>query len=125
MATLEVLGLYPVEAAERCFLLEVLVSGSDGPFDLGGITQADASTPSTNWQVPYAEKLLAPEGDSVLLDLWEGDSDPEIWVGDVRLAFFMHYLDVASPLATPFGEATLPAPTPRPPRLQAIEYETP
>lgn len=125
MATIEVLGLYPVEAAQPCFLLEVLVSGSDGPFDLGEITQADGSTPSTDWQVPYAEKLLAPEGDAVLLDLWDGDGNPEMWVGDIRLAFFMHQLDLTSPLATPFGEATLPAPTARPSRLQAIEYETP
>ncbi len=125
MATLEVLGLYPVATGQPCFLVEVLVTGSDRRFDLGAITQADASTPSTDWQVPYAEKLLTPEGDGVLLDLWGGDGDPEMWIGDVRLAFFMHHLDLARPLTTPFGEATLPSPTARPPRLQAISYKTP
>lgn len=101
------------------------MTGSDGRFDVGAITQADAAQPPTNWQVPYAEKLLTPDGDEVLIDLWHAEGNQEMWVGDVRLVFFMHYLDPETPLTTPFGNVQLPAPTPCPARLEMIEYETP
>ena len=80
---------------------------------------------TSHWQAAYDEKLLSPDGESVLRDLWGGDDDDELWVGTVRLAFFMNYLDLARPLATPFGEATLPSPEPRPVRLRSIDYEEP
>lgn len=49
MATLEILGIHPVEAEEPCFLVEVLVAGAKGRFDVGAITQADAVLPSADW----------------------------------------------------------------------------
>jgi hypothetical protein len=81
--------------------------------------------PSSNWQVPYAEKLLTPDGTDVLVDLWTSEGEPGIWAGEVRLAFFMHDLSIDRPLTTPFGEVDIPAPTPCPARLQTIEYEAP
>lgn len=43
-----------------------------------------------------------------------------------RLVFFLHFLDFARPLRTPFGEVALPKPTPPPKRLtDLIEYELP
>jgi hypothetical protein len=125
MANLDVLGVHPIEIDEPCFLVEVVVTGSDGPFDVGAITQADPLQPSSNWQVPYAEKLLTPDGTDVLVDLWTSEGEPGIWAGEVRLAFFMHDLSIDRPLTTPFGEVDIPAPTPCPARLQTIEYEAP
>jgi hypothetical protein len=69
--------------------------------------------------------VLTPDGDRVAVDLWVGEDDPEMWVRDVRLVFFMHHLDPRVPLTTPFGEVPLPSPTRCPARLRDIEYEAP
>ena len=58
-------------------------------------------------------------------DLWDGPGDDRLWEGDVRLVFFFHHLDLDSALVTPFGEVTIPSPTPRPGRLAVVEYEEP
>jgi hypothetical protein len=123
--TVEVVGVYPVVAAEPCHLVELIVRDSDGPFDVGAITQADPAHPRSEWQVPYDEKLLTSNGDDVLHDPWRGAGEPSWWTGSVRLAFFLHYVDLDRPLSTPFGEVPLPPPSERPARLTDFAYEAP
>jgi hypothetical protein len=123
--TVEVVGVYPVVAAEPCHLVELIVRENDEPFDVGAITQADPACPRSEWQVPYEEKLLKSSGDGVLHDPWRGPGEPSSWKGSVRLAFFLHYLDLDRPLLTPFGEVPLPPPTERPARLDDLAYEAP
>ena len=125
MATVEIVGVHPVPAADPCHLVELIVRGSDGPFDLSLFTQPVEGRPPSDWQAPYAEKILDPDGEAVIVDLWEGTGDEGHWTGEVRLAFFFHYLDPHRPFQTPFGEAKLPAPTNRPQRLRALDYEEP
>ena len=48
-----------------------------------------------------------------------------MWLGTLRLAFFMHHLDLERPLSTPFGEVPLRSPNDLPERLRDIEYEEP
>lgn len=123
--TVEVVGIYPVEAAEPCHLVELVVRGSDGRFDPAGFTPALPDQPRSEWQVPYAEKVLDHDGRQVLWDPWTGPGEEALWRGDVRLAFFFHYLDVNGSLMTPFGVVALPAATERPRRLDALTYEAP
>lgn len=75
--------------------------------------------------MPYAERLLGHEETPVLWDPWKGPGDESLWRGDVRLAFFFHYLDVDGSLMTPFGDVELPPVTERPRRLHAVVYEEP
>ena len=125
MATVEVVGVYPVGAPEPCHLVEVIVRRSERSFDIGAFTQPAPGQPPSGWQVGYAEKLLDGAGETVLGDPWVGEVEDDAWTGDVRLAFFFHYLDPSAPLRTPFGDVALPAPTERPDRLNALHYEEP
>jgi hypothetical protein len=125
MATVEVVGVYPVpEAPEPVHLIELLVHDSPG-FDPAKLVQPDPDEPEQNWQVAYDERALNMAGDTAITDSFELASQPDLLQGEVRLVFFMHYLDSARPIRTPFGDVALPAASDRPQRLSAIEYEEP
>jgi hypothetical protein len=123
--TVEVVGVYPVVAAEPCHLVELIVHDGDGPFDVGAITQAAPARPRSDWQVPYDEKLLTADGDGVQHETGRSLDEPPSPPALTRLAFFLHYLDLDRPLLTPFGEVPLPPPVERPARLAALAYEAP
>ena len=122
---MEVLGIYPVEAEEPCHLIELIVHESNGPFDTGLFCQEDPNLERANWQVAYDEKVLDWAGTAILADAFDLELDSEIWSGDVRLCFFLHYVDLSRPLQTPFGTVALPEPMPRPDRLGPVEYWPP
>jgi hypothetical protein len=125
MASVEVVGVYPVpEAHEPVHLIELVVRNSTG-FDPASFSQPDPDQPEENWQVAYDERALNESGDTPITGSFELSRRPDLLKGDVRLAFFMHYLDPTRPLMTPFGAVELPNPTDRPPRLSTIEYEEP
>jgi hypothetical protein len=124
MPGVEVVGVYPVEGAERCHLIEIRITDSDGRFELFGFTQA-TDDPRSEWQVPYDEKLLDPGGTRVERDLWDHRHDENLWRGDLRLVFFFHFLEVDEPLLTPWGSVELPPPSQLPERLSMINYENP
>jgi hypothetical protein len=118
MATrVEILGVHPIDADELCHLIELLVHEANGEFDFGAITQEVPGQPRSNWQVPWDEVALDANGASAV-------ANPD-WIGDVRVAFFFHYLDPHRPLITPFGEALIPAETSQPSRLAFLEYQPP
>lgn len=75
--------------------------------------------------MPYAEKLLSPEGDAIVWDFWDGPPDDSVWVGTVRLVFFLHYLNLGRSVRTPWGELALPVAESLPERLASIRYESP
>ena len=106
-AKLTVLGVHPIAAGEPCHLIEILLAGSDEDLDFGKVTQEVDGQPRSNWQVPYDEQML------------------EESEGEVRYAFFFHYLDFAKPLLTPLGSVQLPKPTKLPTHLKGIKYEAP
>jgi hypothetical protein len=120
---IEIIGVYPVpDAPEPCYLVEVRVLDSPG-FDVREFTQEVPGEPPENWQVPDDEGLLNADGDEVVPTRWP--IAPELLRGNVRLVFFMHFLDFSRPLRTPFGEIPLPEPTEQPERLAIVEYEEP
>jgi hypothetical protein len=129
VASVEVIGVYPVpETPEPVHLVEIVVRNSPG-FDPGDFVQPDPDRPESNWQTAYDERVLDDSGNSVITESFElmGDRPgrPELLQGDVRLVLFMHYLDPARPLRTPFGDGELPNASDRPNRLASIEYEQP
>ena len=73
-------------------------------------------------------RLLEGDGNRELsnrgLD-WPDDDSVDRWQGDVRLAFFLHYIDFGQDLDTPFGSLGLPDPVPRPTRLRFIKFRLP
>jgi hypothetical protein len=124
MTHVEIVGVHPVDGPEPCHLVELIIYDCEGEVDLSGFTQEDPGQPRDNWQVPYLEHYLNTEGTSVLADDQSILDKPELWNGDVRLAFFFHYLDQKRPLETPFGDIIVPEETFRPDRLQIIQYES-
>jgi hypothetical protein len=123
MSQIKVIGVYPVEADEPVHLIELSVLGAQGVFKIEDITQEVPGQPRDNWQCPYMEQILSASGDEVLADDYDAPKRPELWRGDMRLAFFFHYLDFERPLRTPFGEVQLPAESELPERLSMLEYE--
>src|SRR6516225_774234 len=83
--TLKIIGVHPVEAEEPVHLIELLVEGDVGEFDIGEVTQEIKGKPKSEWQVAYDERLI------------------EEWEEKTRYAFFFHYLDLKKPLLTSSG----------------------
>jgi hypothetical protein len=123
---IDVLGVHRVRAKEPCFLIEIIVRESTGCFDVGKIAQKTTNPPSH--QVAYDERILNADGRHELSETcldWPDRSDDYRWIGDIRITFFLHYLDLEKPLETPFGSVELPDSTPRPSRLRFIKYQSP
>jgi hypothetical protein len=125
VASVEVIGVYPVsEAPEPVHLIEIVVRDSPG-FDPGEFVQPDPDQPEENWQTAYDERALDAPGNSAITESFELSGRPELLEGDVRLVFFMHYLNPERPIRTPFGDVELPNPSDWPDRLASIQYEEP
>jgi hypothetical protein len=118
----EIIGVYPVEAPEPCHLIEAWFRNIAGELDFGDMMQELPDHPKSNWQVLWDEHILNATGSGGDLAPFP---NPINSVGDIRVAFFFHYLDFSKPLLTPAGPIDLPKPQPRPDRLTFIEYESP
>jgi hypothetical protein len=117
---LEVIGVYPVKESEQpCYLIELRVSHHHGPLDIGSFYQPPRKK-NGNEQVAYGEYVLNSAGTAGTESFEDIDVD-----GDVRLAFFVHFLQDNWRLATPTGIVQLPIATPKPDRLSFIEYHEP
>lgn len=97
MASVELIGVYPVDAPEPVHLVEVLLRGLDAPVDLAEFVQRSETLSPSNWQTAYDERILSPDGEHVLWTPWTETMPDDAWRGDVRLTFFMHYLDGRAP----------------------------
>ncbi|WP_372719389.1 hypothetical protein [Novipirellula sp.] len=126
MTTIEMLGVFETPACEPVHLIEMLVHESRGPFKIGTITQQWLGKERDSWQVAYDEKILTPDGADILFDPWfpEGDVSQH-WIGDVRFAFFFHYLNFDTKLMTPFGNVAVIDVGMLPKRLKFMKYESP
>ena len=129
MTTLKLLGAYRVRVAEEelrfitehvtgsaertrrelagLALLEVEVRGADDEFDVGVLH------PPGSDQVPYDERYFSLDG----LRLF-GAERPD--VPDFRVCFFLHFLDVTQPIASPEGDLVPPELAETPQRLAEL-----
>ena len=125
-AEFNIIGVHRVRAREPIHIVEMIARNSDGPFKIGEITQEWPGKDQDSWQVAYDEKVLFEDGTAILFDPWfPEDGDAKHWFGDVRFAFFFHYLSFDRPLRTPFGDVAVPVVTKRPSRLKFLKYERP
>jgi hypothetical protein len=123
--TATVIGVYRVRAKEPCWLIELRIDGLEKSFDLADLTQPITGRGRSFWQAPYEEVLLDASGTRIKARAAELKAQPDLLKGEVRLAFFFHYLDFEQPLLSPFGDLPIPKPTPRPSRLKMLKYEAP
>lgn len=121
MSRAQVIGVYAVQASEPCHLIEIMIEGPDEEPGLGAVTQPIPGQDESNWQVPWDERFLSQDGSSEV-----GVHElREPTVRTLRVAFFFHYLDLSSPLLSPWGELKIPSVTERPRRLAFMQYEAP
>jgi hypothetical protein len=109
------------EQLESVVLIEALVLDRNSRFDVGDFTQAQVGVPRDSWQVAWAEAYLSFDGTSLAVNRWS----PAPTSGDLRIAFFIHGWNPASPLLSSYGEVTsCPQPQPMPDRLaQLVPFE--
>jgi hypothetical protein len=84
VASVDVVGVYPVpEASEPVHLIELLVLDSPG-FDPAKFVQPDLDEPEENWQVAYDERALNESGDVPITESFELSGSSELLKGDVH-----------------------------------------
>jgi len=119
--TIKLLGLYPIQ--KNIHLIECLIKGMpDEVVRVGEFTQPRAGVDRSGWQVAYDEHLLNRSGSDGFTIFAPKGIQIET---DLRVAFFMHHLELRLPLATPGGELRLPDETPKPERLGFLKYREP
>lgn len=116
---IELLGLYPVR--KDVHLIECVIKGTpDETVRMGDFIQPLPGVKPSSWQVAYDEHLLNRSG----TDGFNIHEPQGIRIEmDLRMAFFMHYLDLGRPLCSPVGELPLPGETPMPERLKFMKYK--
>ena len=119
----EVVGVYPLDSGTPCSLVELIIHDCGEPQDLMEFRQEKPTWDIRSYQVPYLEHVLDRDGVTILADDYTLGKKPELWKGDVRLVFFLHFLDPFLPLKTPLGYVLLPEPNALPDRLKMIKYE--
>jgi hypothetical protein len=115
-----------VEALQLCreqlksvVLIELGINNLDDKFSLNDFTQAIPGQPPENWQAPYDEAYLSPDGEAVL----SHDVKQEVY-GELRIAFFLHDYNSQQPLLTSYGVLQCPTVQDMPERLQRlVPYE--
>lgn len=108
------------EQLKSVVLVEVRVVNRDERFSVDNFTQPIPDTPRPNWQAPWAEAFLTPDGESLAVE--RGAREPR--AGDLRIAFFLHYWNENAPLRSSYGDVPCPRPTPMPKRLEKlVPYE--
>lgn len=124
-ASVEVIGVYPAKAADQCHLVELWLRGVTRPFTFGDFQQEALGQPEAMWQCAWLEHILSADGARVVAATEEVHNRPELFRGNMRVAFFMHFLDFSRPLITTFARVKLPPQSPMPRRLAVVQYEQP
>ena len=101
---------------EAAVLIELLVRHRDMRFTADDFTQRLDGVPRKNWQAAWAEAFLSPDGTELAVERW-GDMPK---AGDLRIAFFMHFWNADTPLASSYGDIPCPAPAPMLERLKTL-----
>jgi hypothetical protein len=95
-------------------LFDVLVERRDHRFAITHFGQDHTD------QAAYDERYLSSDGTSVIAS---GFDIPA--VEPLRIVFFLHFVDLAQPLSTSYGEVQIPAPSVMPEHLRFLAPYTP
>ena len=97
---------YTREHFEKLVLIEALVEGLDGPFQIGEFGQMQAEFPDDpkRMQVGYDEGLLSIDGETLI----QRKMNCVHGTGPLRFAVYLHLYDPQRPLRWQGGEATCP-----------------
>lgn len=126
MATAEIHGVYPIDAPQPCYIVELTIHDCRCELKFSQVLfDADVPPHGIRTQVPFEEQFLSADGGTILGNCRYGWNNPGVWQGECRLAFLMHYLVVGQPLRTPFGDVLIPEFTDKPDRLNDIVYVSP
>jgi hypothetical protein len=106
------------EHFDKLVLIEAVVDGLDGPFDMGKFGQMQLEFPDdpTRMQVGYDEGLLSADGETLI----ERDMDCVQGTMPLRFAVYLHLYDPDRPLRWQGGEVTCPPVKDVPVRLQML-----
>jgi hypothetical protein len=121
----ELHGVHKVRAPQPCYLVEISFLGGNSKLDLDDVVFSVKVGLFDTKQAPFHEHYLSEDGESILGDHAYVRKNPEVLVGDVRVAFLMHYLETGGEIATPHGPVTVPEVTECPERLESIKYSSP
>ena len=120
---IDLIGVYSVDGQKDVHLIELSVRAKYSDINIGEFTQKQDGVDRLSWQTPWDEKYLNDEGTIIIGD-WI--NTPKDFTDITRIAFFLHFLDIGKPLATPFGDIKLKRPEAMPNRLTLIiKYERP
>ena len=104
-------------------LIELLVLDRDGRFSVGDFVQKQPDVQPRQWQAAWAEAFLVLDGSALVFDRWKKRMPA---LGDLRIAFFIHYWMPSLPLHTSYGDVTCSQPQEMPGRLaRLVTYEMP
>ena len=126
MPTVAIHGVYPIDAPQPCYIVELTIRDCESELQFSQVL-FDANVPpcGVRTQAPFEEQFLSPDGSTILGNSRYGWTNPEVWQGDCRLVFLMHYLVVGDSLRTPFGNVPIPDFTDKPDRLRDVVYVSP
>ena len=97
--------------------IEVLIDSPDERFAIADFQQINPALSSNRWQVAWAEKFLAPDGQSLLGEYRFNELPLE---STYRVVFFINSWQQELGLNSTYGPLTLVPPTPIPERLWSL-----
>lgn len=101
-------------------LVELLLDTPSDEIDWSAFVVPEEGIVPGNWQAPYLEQYLNPDGTQKLCPLYE---EPRPAAKPCRVAFFL-YKSSGQTLRTPYGDFDLTRAEPLPPRLTSlVEFE--
>jgi hypothetical protein len=106
------------EHFEKLVLIEAVVDGLNGPFDMANFGQMQAEHPNDpKWmQVGYDEGLLSEDGEKQI----QREMNSVQGTGPLRFAVYLHLFDPIQPLQWQGGEVTCPPEQDAPIRLMML-----
>ena len=122
-SSIQLIGHYYVNDNPDVSLIELIIDRKADEIDLLEFTQEIDNEPRSNWQAPFDEKYLDPDGNTII-----GDDLvlPTHLSSNTRMTFYMYFLDESKSLLTPFGRLQLPKKISQPSRIKdLLNFEDP
>jgi hypothetical protein len=102
---------------DNVVLIEVSVQNRDDRFTINDFVQPQQDAEPGMWQAAWLETFLSEDGEALVAERWS-TALPE--TADLRIAFFIHFWDEATPLRSSYGDIACSSPRPMPERLEAL-----